>query len=266
MGALDHFVGRIPHCIITLEMSGHSKWSTIKRKKETTDAARGKLFSKLARAISIAVKTGGGSDPASNNKLRASVDAAKSANMPRVNIERAIARGSGGGQLEEVTYEGFGPSGISVIVETATGNRNRTGQEIKGLFERGGGRLAGPGAVSFNFEAKGLLLVSKNKNTEDQILKLIDLGAEDVEETKDGIEVYITPNKLSEVKKRITDEGFSVSSTELYKKPKSLQAVTEKQAASKMLAFLTNLEDHDDVQKVFTNIDVPDEILGQINE
>ncbi|MCH7641010.1 YebC/PmpR family DNA-binding transcriptional regulator [Patescibacteria group bacterium] len=247
-------------------MSGHSKWSTIKHKKEATDAARGKLFSKLSRAISIAVKTGGGSDPISNSKLKVSIDAAKSANMPKVNIERAISRGSGGGQLEEVTYEGFGPSGIGVIVETATDNRNRTGQEIKGLFERGGGHLAGPGAVSFNFEAKGLLLVSKNKNTEDQILKLIDLGAEDVEETKYGIEVYIIPNKLSEVKKRIIDEGFSVSSTEFYKKPKSLQTVTEKEAASKVLAFLTNLENHDDVQKVFTNIDVPDEILESIKK
>lgn len=247
-------------------MSGHSKWSTIKRKKEATDAARGKLFSKLSRAISIAVKTGGGQDPTSNNKLKVAIDAAKSANMPKGNIERAISRGGGGDRLEEVTYEGFGPKGIGVLVEVATDNRNRTGQEIKGLFERGGGRLAGPGAVSFNFEAKGLLLVEKRGESEDQMLALIELGAEDVEETDDGIEVYVDPAKLTRIKKEVAAAGFVIKSTELYKKPQMLQSINEKVVVGKTLTFLANLEDHDDVQKVFTNIDIPDDILIQINE
>lgn len=144
-------------------MSGHSKWSTIKRKKETSDAARGKLFSKLSRAISIAVKTGGGPDPSSNSKLKVAIDAAKSANMPKINTERAISRGGGKDNLEEITYEGFGPLSIGVLVEVTTDNRNRSGQDIKVLFEKGGGRLGGPGSVSHNFESKGLLLVKKKR-------------------------------------------------------------------------------------------------------
>lgn len=245
-------------------MSGHSKWSTIKRKKETTDAARGKLFSKLSKAISVAVKTGGGPDPASNNKLRVVIEQARAANMPKVNIERAIAKGGGGGSLEEVTYEGFGPAGIAVVAEVATDNRNRTTQEIKGLFERGGGSLAGPGAVSYNFASRGLLVVEKKGNTQDQILKLIDLGVEDVEETEDGIEVYIEPKKLSGTKKRLEDVAFKVLSTELYQKPRTLQTITDGPAASKALNFLERLQDHDDVTKVFTNLDVPQEILDKI--
>ena len=246
-------------------MSGHSKWSTIKHKKEATDAARGKLFSKLSRAISIAVKTGGGPDPSANHKLKVAIDAAKTANMPKSNIERALRQARGKlGELEEMTYEGFGPGGINVIVEVATDNRNRTGQEIKAIFERGGGGLAGPGAVSFNFEPRGLFVVSKTGDSEEQILKLIDLGVEDVEETEDGIEVYVDPSDFSEVKKRAEDAGFKVTSAELFQKPKNLQVVSDKTLASKILSFLEKLEDHDDVQKVFANLDIPEEILKQI--
>ncbi len=246
-------------------MSGHSKWSTIKRKKETTDAARGKLFSKLARVIAIAVKTGGGPNPDSNHKLKVAIDAAKAANMPKANVQRALSLGSGGKVIEEFTYEGFGPSGISVIVEGATDNRNRTGQEVKGIFERGGGRLAGPGAVSFNFEPKGLLVVSKKKDVEAQMLKLIDLGAEDVEETDDGVEVYVVQSKLSDTKKVVEEKGFKIISTELVQRPKNLQVLKDRSSASKALSFLTKLENNDDVQKVFANIDVPDEILKSIS-
>lgn len=246
-------------------MSGHSKWSTIKRKKEATDAVRGKLFSRLSRAISIAVKTGGGSDPSANHKLKVAVDAARAANMPKSNIERALQQARGkAGELEEMTYEGFGPGGINVIVEVATDNRNRTGQEIKAIFERGGGGLAGPGAVSFNFEPRGLFVVSKTGDPEEQILKLIDLGVEDVEETEDGIEVYVDPSGFSEAKKRAEDAGFKVTSAELFQKPKNLQVVTDKALASKTLSFLEKLEDHDDVQKVFANLDIPEKVLKQI--
>lgn len=242
----------------TFDMSGHSHYATIHRQKEAKDAARGNVFSKLARAITIAVKTGGGDDPNSNFKLRVEIDRARAVNMPKDNIERAIARAKVGGEvLEEVSYEGFGPSGISVIVKVATDNRNRTSQEIKNLFERNGGNLAGPGAVAFNFENKGFLLIEKNENPESQILKLIDLGVEDVEETDDGIEVYVIPDKLSEVRNNVEKLGFSVKEMELIMQPKNPQTLRDPNESEKALNFLEALEEHDDVQKVFTNLDIP---------
>lgn len=245
-------------------MSGHSHYSTIKRQKEAKDAARGQVFSKLAKAISIAVKTGGGVNPDTNYKLRVAIDKAKAANMPKASIERAISKGTGGGTLEEVTYEGFGPGGIAVMVEGATDNRNRTAQEIKGLFERGGGSLAGPGAVSFNFEPKGLLVVKKKKDTEAQILELIDLGVEDVDEVEDGLEVYVKGSKLGETKKTLEKKGFEVTSSEPVQKPKTLQTVSDEKVAAKALAFLNNLEDYEDVQKVFANLDIPEEVMKKL--
>ena len=245
-------------------MSGHSHYATIKRQKEAKDAARGQIFSKLAKAISIAVKTGGGANPDTNYKLRVAIDKAKTANMPKVNIERAISKGTGGGTLEEIKYEGFGPGGIAVILEAATDNRNRTVQEIKGLFERGGGSLAGPGAVSFNFVSKGLLVVKKKKDTEAQILELIDLGVEDVDEVEDGLEIYVEGSKLNETKKALEKEGLKVISSELVQKPKTLQTVSDKKTAAKALAFLNNLEDYEDVQKVFANLDIPEEVMKKL--
>ncbi len=245
-------------------MSGHSHYSTIKRQKEANDAAKGQIFSKLTRAISIAVKTGGGSNPDSNYKLKVAIDKAKALNMPKVNVERAISKGRGGGILEEVTYEGFGPEGVAVIVEVATDNRNRSGQEIKNIFEKGGGSLAGPGAVSFNFEPRGFLIVKKDKNTEEQMLTLIDLGVEDMEEMNDGIEIYVDANVLSQTREKLENKGFDVILTELVQKPKNYQSITEEKKASKILSFLDSLEKHDDVQKVFANFDIPEDILEKI--
>lgn len=245
-------------------MSGHSHYATIKRQKEAKDAARGQIFSKLAKAISIAVKTGGGANPDTNYKLRVAIDKAKAANMPKVNTERAISKGTGGGTLEEIKYEGFGPGGIAVILEAATDNRNRTAQEIKGLFERGGGSLAGPGAVSFNFVSKGLLVVKKKKDTEAQILELIDLGVEDINEVEDGLEIYVEGSKLNETKKALEKEGLKVISFELVQKPKTLQTVSDEKTAAKALAFLNNLEDYEDVQKVFANLDIPEEVMKKL--
>lgn len=245
-------------------MSGHSHYATIKRQKETKDAAKGQIFSKLAKAISIAIKTGGGASPDSNYKLRMAIDKAKAANMPKANIERAISKGTGGRALEEVTYEGFGPGGIAVIVEGATDNKNRTTQEIKGLFERGGGNLAGPRAVSFNFESKGLLVVKKKKDTEAQILELIDLGVEDVDEVEDGLEVYVEGGKLNETKKTLEKKGFEITSSELVQKPKTLQTVSDEKTAAKALTFLNNLEDYEDVQKVFANLNIPEEVMKKL--
>ena len=243
-------------------MSGHSKWATIHREKGVKDAKRGNLFSKLGRAISIAVKTGGGPDISSNFKLRVAVEKARAADMPKDNIERAISKGSGGEAMDEVSYEGFGPGGIGVIVEVATDNKNRTASEIKSIFERGGGNLGGPGSVSFNFEQKGFLLVKKKENPEAQMLKLIEAGVEDVQESSDGIEVYTAPNMLGEVRKHLEAEGFEIASTELYLKPKTPLTISDPEIVKKATNFLESLEDHDDVQKVYTNLDIPENLLS----
>lgn len=233
-------------------MSGHSHYAQIHRQKGLNDAKRGNLFSKLARAISIAVKTGG-SNPDANLKLKVAIEKAHAASMPKDNVERAIAKGAGSGEaLEEINYEGFGPSGIAVIVEAATDNKNRTAQEIKNLFERGGGSLAGPGAVSFNFEPKGYLFVKKNGDAEAEMLSIIDMGAEDVTEVEDGIEVYVEPAKLSETRKKFEQAGLEISETELTMKPKNLVDLDDS-AKEKVMNFLDSLEGHDDIQKVFTN-------------
>ncbi|MBU0998634.1 YebC/PmpR family DNA-binding transcriptional regulator [Patescibacteria group bacterium] len=238
-------------------MSGHSHYSTIKRQKESNDAKKGRVFSKMAREIAIAVKAGG-SDPDSNYKLRIIIDKARSYNMPKSNIDRAISSGIGGEVLEEITYEGFGPGGIGIIVKVATDNKNRTAQGMKNIFERVGGSLAGPGAVSFNFENKGFILVEKNVNSEEQILKLIDLGIEDIEEITDGIEVYVSPDKLSETRKKIEELRFTIKETELFMKPITYQRL-EGNDVIKAIDFLDLLDDQDDVQSVYSNLDIPSE-------
>lgn len=238
-------------------MSGHSHFATIKRQKGLNDAKKGKVFSKMARDIAIAVKAAG-PDPDSNYKLRLVIDKARSYNMPKSNIERAISSGVGGEALEEITYEGFGPGGIGVIVKAATDNKNRTAQEMKNTFERAGGSLAGPNAVSFNFENKGFILVEKNSNLEEQILKLIDLGIEEVEETSDGIEVYVAPEKLGEIRKKIEEIGFIAKESELFMKPITYQKL-EGNDVKKALDFMDSLDELDDVQSVYSNLDVPNE-------
>lgn len=233
-------------------MSGHSHYATTHRQKELKDAARGQIFSKLARAITIAAKTGGSPNPDFNFKLRIAVDKAKQASMPKENIDRAISKAESGGDLEEIMYEGFGPGGVSVLVEAATDNRNRTNSEIRNLFDKNGGKMGSPGSVSFNFEPKGLLLVEKGENTDAELLKLIDLGAEDVEEVPDGIEVYVVANRLSEIQKKITDANFKIISAELIQKAKSYQKIPP-ELSEKVEHFLDNFHEHEDVQKVFTN-------------
>ena len=248
-------------------MSGHSHYSTIKRQKESKDAQRGKLFSKLTRAITIAVKAGGGPDPESNHKLRVAVEAAKTANMPKGNIERALKKASGEGEsIEEVKYEGFGPGGIAVFVEAVTDNRNRTAQTMKNLFEKWGGSLGGPGSVSFNFEPKGLIVVEKKANVEEQMLELIDFQADDVEETADGIEVYGVVDKLHDLKNNLEKGGFKVVSAELIQKPKSMYEISEEKVAGKALGFMDAIEEQEDVQQVFTNLDIPQEIFNKIQK
>lgn len=223
-------------------MSGHSHYATTHRQKEIKDAAKGKVFSKLARAITIAAKTGGGPNPDSNYKLRIAIDKARAVSMPKENIDRAISKASGSEALDEVLYEGFGPGGILILVEGATDNKNRTNPEIKNLFEKNGGKMGNPGSVSFNFESKGFKLVPKEGNVEEQILKLIDMGADDVVETDDDLEVYMAPDKIQ------------VFGGELIQKPKNLQKVNPEDV-EKVEKFLENFEEHEDVQKVFSNAD-----------
>lgn len=246
-------------------MSGHSKWSTIKRQKAANDNARGKVFSRLSRAIAVAVKTGGGPNIDSNYKLKVAVDAAKAENMPKDTIERAISKASSSAEnVDEVTYEGFGPEGVNVIVEAATDNRNRTAQEIKNIFEKNGGSMGQPGSVSFNFEPRGYILVTKN-NVEQQMLKLIDLGVEEMEEGDDGIEVYVNPQELYETKGKIEDAGYTVKRSELMQKPKLMIPIKNADKAKKLFALVEQFEDQDDVQSVFENADIPDEVASAIN-
>ena len=245
-------------------MSGHSHYATIKRQKESNDAAKGKIFSKMARIIAIAAKTGGGADPESNYKLRMAIEQARAQNMPKVNIDRAIQKAQGGGDLTEVTYEGYGPDGIAILVDAATDNRNRTAQEIKNIFERVGGSLAGPGSVSYNFDSKGVIVVKKETDTEEQMLRLIDMGVEDLEETRDAIEVYTAPDKAGEIRDQLRDNGFEVLSFNLVKKPKTYVMVDNPQKATKVMNFLESLDEHEDVQGVYSNFDIPEEIASQI--
>lgn len=247
-------------------MSGHSHFSTIKRQKETKDAAKGIVFSKMARAIQIAVRSGGNPDPDSNYKLRMAVDAAKTVNMPKDNIDRAIARASSDAQnIEEVVYEGFGPCGVGIVIDAVTNNRNRTSQEIKNLFEKHGGNMAGPGSVSFNFEQKGLVVVKKSSDVQDQILKIIDLGAEDVEEVGDALYVYVDYQETARISNEIKKLSYDIVSYSLIKKPITLMQINDENSVRKIMDFIDMLEAYDDVQDVYTNMDITAELMDKID-
>ena len=245
-------------------MSGHSHYATIKRQKAVNDAAKGNLFSKMARAIMIAAKNG--SDPDMNFRLRFEIDKARAVNMPKENVERAIAKATTeAANLEEITYEGFGPGGISVMVRVMSDNKNRTAQEIKNVFERGGGNLAGPNAVAFNFESKGFMIVKKNNDADNQMLQLIDAGAEDIQDVDTEFEVYVAPDKLGQIHKKLVEAGFDVSGAELQMRPINMQTIDDPVLVAKAIKFLEEVESHDDVQNVFSNLDVPDEVMKQIS-
>ncbi len=243
-------------------MSGHSKWSTIKRQKEAADVKRGKIFSKLAKAITIAAREG--TDANTNFRLRLEIERAKQVNMPKENIKRAIdkAKGVGGeGQLVEVVYEGFGPEGIAVIAEAATDNRNRTTAEIKKIFERGGGSLGGPGSVGYQFKPMGLITVQKGAKPNEQILEIIDLGVEEVEEATDVLEVYVQSQNLVKVREKLNQGGFKILSVELVKQPGNEVQIGDSEKAVRVLKFMDKLQEHDDVQKIYANFDIPEEVL-----
>ncbi|MDP2649712.1 MAG: YebC/PmpR family DNA-binding transcriptional regulator [bacterium] len=250
-------------------MSGHSKWTQIKRQKGVADAKRGQAFTKLANAIAIAVREGGGiGDPSQNFKLRLAIEKARSINMPKENIERAIEKGQGKGEkgdFFEVVYEGFAPGGAAVIAEAATDNKMRTTAEIKNIFDKNGGHLGVPGSVSYQFVSKGLINVKKNgKSFDDIFLAAVDAGAEDVEDAGEIVLVYTKPEDLAKVKDIITKMGFSIESFELTRKPLSTFQIESPVEAKKILSFVEKLETLDDVQKVYSNFDIPDSLIDQV--
>lgn len=235
-------------------MSGHSHFATIKRQKGLKDAAKGNIFGRLSKMISIAIKSGGGPNPDMNFKLRVAIDKARENNMPKENIDRILKSASEKmDNIEEITYEGFGPFGIAVVVETATDNKNRTAQEIKSLFEKGGGTMGGPNSVLHNFEHKGYLQIEKKLDADSQVLSIIDLGVDDVEESEDGIEVYTSPESLRNIREKIEELGYKVTKTELTMIPKTYVTITDDNQIEKISKFIENFEGHDDVQKIYHN-------------
>jgi YebC/PmpR family DNA-binding regulatory protein len=246
-------------------MSGHSKWSTIKRQKGANDAKRGQLFTKLSMAITLAVKEGGGvTDPGGNPRLRLAIDAARAANMPKDNIDRAIQRAAGkqAGDMAEIVYEGFGPGGFSVIVEAVTDNKQRTTPIVKSTFEKNGGTVGNPGSVAYQFEQKGQVVVVKNGKSLDEIyLIAADSGAEDVEDAEEEVVIYTKTEDLGNVRDSLSMNGLTVTDASLIRKPMMMTAISDGEIAQKALAFLEKIEDLDDVQKVYANFDIPEELL-----
>ncbi|WP_286952465.1 MULTISPECIES: YebC/PmpR family DNA-binding transcriptional regulator [Aminobacterium] len=248
-------------------MSGHSKWANIKHRKAAQDAKRGNLFQKLVRAIIVAAKEGGG-DPSMNVRLKTAIDRAKAASVPNDNITRAIKRGTGeidGASYEEITYEGYGSNGVALMIEALTDNRNRTAADVRALLARGGGSLGESGCVAWMFERKGVIEV-KGENIDEETIMLacLEAGAEDFEEIEGGYTVYTSPAALSNVQAALEAAGYEVASAESEMVPNNTVAVDTVEHAQKILRLLENLEDHDDVQNVYANFDIPDEIMEQI--
>jgi YebC/PmpR family DNA-binding regulatory protein len=248
-------------------MSGHSKWSTIKRQKGVTDARRSAVFTKVAREIMVAARAGGG-DPDANFRLRLAMDNARAVNMPADNIKRAIDKATGAGedvQFEEIVYEGYGPGGVAVLVEAATDNKNRTAADVRSIFAKAGGSLAGAGAVAWQFEPRGLIGVSSDGRDPDEVaLAAIDAGASDVD-TSDAerVEVYTTPADLERVRKALDSAGIAVDSAENAMVAKS-QVEVDANRARQNLRLIELLEELDDVQRVTANFDIPEELFAEV--
>jgi YebC/PmpR family DNA-binding regulatory protein len=247
-------------------MAGHSKWAGIKHKKAIVDSRRGKLFTKLARAITVAAKEGGG-DPDGNPRLALAISKARDASMPKDNIERAIAKGTGEGAdadaLEDVVYEGYGPGGVAMLVEAVTDNRNRTGSEVRHLFSKHGGSLGEPGSVAYLFDKKGLVVVDGERYTEDDLMVAIDAGAEDIAMDDDVFEILCEPSDLTAVRAALDEAGIGVETAEVTQQPKSRVPLDE-DGATKLLKLIDALEDQDDVDTVHANFDVDADVLERV--
>jgi YebC/PmpR family DNA-binding regulatory protein len=247
-------------------MSGHSKWASIKHKKAIVDSKRGKLFTKLARAVTVAAKEGGG-DIEGNPSLALAVQKARDASMPKDNIERAIAKGTGAGAdtaaLETIMYEGYGPGGVALLIEAVTDNRNRTGADVRHLLSKGGGSLGEPGSVAYNFDKKGVVAVDGERYSEDDLMVAIDAGAEDISLDDDTYEIVTAPSDLTAVRAALDEAGIELQNAEVVQRPKVLVPVDEETAA-KLLRLIDNLEDNDDVDAVHANFDVDAEVLERL--
>jgi YebC/PmpR family DNA-binding regulatory protein len=249
-------------------MSGHSKWSSIKHKKGAADAKRGKLFSKLARAIIVAAREGG-PDPANNLALQNAIEKARSYSMPKENIERAIARGSGAGSdsevFEQVVYEGYGPSGVAIIVEALTDNRNRTASDIRHVFAKNEGNLGTTGAVAWLFDRRGIVMVDADRADEDSVmLAAAEGGADDVAQDGSSFEVTTSPESLSSVREALEGAGIEVESAETTMVPKTTVELDDEAAARKTLRLIDALEELDDVNEVYANFDIPERLLEAV--
>ncbi len=248
-------------------MAGHNKWSTIKRRKGAEDAKRGKIFTRLARDIMVAAKSGG--DPAANPALRSAVDKARAANMPKDNIERAIKKGTGelaGGDLEEITYEAYGPHGIPILIQCLTDNRNRTLADVRKTFNRHGGNMAEAGAVSWMFDTKGYITLerSDDMDADELFMTAVDAGADDVEISDDVIEIYTSSDELHAVSSNLSDQGLKVGEVQLAQFPKNAIDLGEKETLQ-VMGIIDTLEELDDVQQVFSGLNISDEILATMD-
>ena len=244
-------------------MSGHSKWASIKHKKGAIDAKRGKAFTRLIKEISVAARMGGG-DPIGNPRLRQAITAARAENMPKDNIERAIKKGTGeleGVSYEEVSYEAYGPGGVALLIDCLTDNKNRTVADLKYIFDRHGGNIGSPGCVSWIFEKKGMIAFDKGKIEEEKLLEVaLDAGAEDVRQSGDEFEVVMKPNDFEKVKKAFDSLGLKYSVAEIAKIPQNTVRLEGKKA-EQMLNLMEALEDNDDINHVYANFDIPDEVM-----
>ena len=246
-------------------MSGHSHWATIKRKKGATDAKKGRAFSKCAHAIMLAARKG--SDPNMNLSLRYALDEARSVNMPKDSIDRAIKKGAGeieGQTIDEVCYEGYGPGGSAILVDAITDNRNRTASEIVKIFERHGGRMGPPNCVAYLFTKKGIITVTDFKDEEKLMDVALGAGADDLSPMDEGFEIVVAPESFEAVKKALVDAGIPTARAEVAQRPANFVTLTENDAR-KVLNLMESLEDHDDVQKVHSNFDIPVEILEKLS-
>ncbi|MEA1991889.1 MAG: YebC/PmpR family DNA-binding transcriptional regulator [Thermodesulfobacteriota bacterium] len=248
-------------------MSGHSKWSTIKHKKAALDAKRGKAFSKIIKEVTVAARIGGG-DVAANPRLRTAIAAAKAENMPKDNIERAIKKGTGeleGANYEEVTYEGYGPGGVAILVETISDNRQRTVADVRHLFAKRGGNLGEPGSVAWIFEKKGLILVEKDKADEETLMTIaLEADAEDIQEQESEWEIYTALESFEDVKSALEANNIPVLSAEVTMLPGNTVSIEDEKQAGQLLILMEALEENSDVQNVYANFDIPDEILEKV--
>lgn len=249
-------------------MSGHSKWSTIKRKKGAIDAKRGKIFTRLIKEITVAARAGGG-DPDGNPRLRAAIATAKTENMPKDNIARAIKKGTGeiaGEIYEEIMYEGYGPGGVAVLVECMTDNRNRTVADVRHFFSKNNGNLGEFGCVSWMFEKKGLIQVDKGNTSEEEMMDMaLEAGAEDVIEEESEFQIHTSPEDFETVRSALEEKGLKFVSAQISMVPKNTVEVTDEKVARALMRMMDSLEDHDDVQNVYANFDIDDALMEQIS-